>query len=136
MRLQLSSISEDKIQQLSLSQSTPPFYLSVEAFEIDQTINVTFYTIEIGFRNGEEVIMHTVTKRYSSLEKLDKAIKSSDLNTTQLSDFPKKRYFGNTDRTFIRRRVQKLQEYLSCVSKIPGILKFPYFQTFFEISIC
>jgi len=77
------------------------------AYVIDVTIGITNYTL---------------LKRYSQFDDLHQNIKKS-YKGADLPLLPKKRWFGNTDPSFVQKRCRKLQLYLNNLTQIETIFK-------------
>lgn len=133
-RFQLSTLNQKKKSQLHQSiDEEKPFYISVEGYEVNQTLGVTFYTLEIGFKCDDDTVeAYTTLKRFSQLEKLDRIIRTK-INTQIIADFPPKKIFFNTFPDFIQKRANDLQNYLQSLTMVRGITKLTEFKVFFGI---
>ena len=130
----LSNLVQLKKSQFHQSLNKVPFYVSVESFDIDPSLKVCFYNLEIGFLHGNTVKFKNVTKRYSQLEYLDKILRKNPNYSANLSSFPPKKYFFNKDKDFLSKRKDDLQKYLSKLTLLTDILSNNDFVTFFELT--
>lgn len=133
-RFKMSTLTQNKKSQLHQSvDDERPFYISVEGYEVNQTLGVTFYTIEIGFKCDDDAVeSYTTLKRFSQLEKLDRIIRTK-INPQGIAKFPPKRLFFNTRPDFIQKRAKDLQAYLQSLTMVKGITKLTEFKVFFGI---
>ena len=132
----INSLSQGKLSQLFLSVSDPPIYIAIEERTFDQEENTYFYTMEIGIEDlsSRTVDVHYVTKRYSSIYNFDREIRKAFKCYKFLLPFPPKKIFGNKNPSFIQKRQEQLQNYLSNLNRIPGLCETDSFKNCFEIN--
>ena len=130
----VSDLPRCKSSQLNLGISIPAMYINVENYSYDSEKKAVFYTIEVGIKKGAKVEIHTLTKRYSDIQKFDSKIRSSYSDSRYLFPFPPKKLFGNTKPSFLEKRASQLQKYLGNLVRVAGLSEAPSFRRFFEIS--
>jgi hypothetical protein len=130
----ISELTQNKSSQLNLAISIPPMYLSVEKYQMDEQIGAVFYLIEIGIQKDNNVIVHYVSKRFSELSEFDSQIRSKFSGSKYLVSFPPKTLFKNTDRKFLEKRAEQLQNYLASLVRVAELCETSVFRRFFDIS--
>ena len=130
----LVSLTQSKRSQLHQSANDQPFYIHIQSYQTDKTIGVTFYLLEFGIKKNDLVQVHPINVRFSQLDKLDKLIRQNFINSSVLNKFPPKKYFFNKDKTFLKKRSEDLQNYLSSLTKLPKLLEFNEFRKFFNLD--
>jgi len=80
-------------------------------FDRKENKEFTAYVIDVTL--GE--INYTLLKRYSQFDELHAALKKA-YKGVDLPLLPKKRWFGNTDPSFVQKRCRKLQLYLNSLA--------------------
>lgn len=128
------SLSQSKKSQLHQSACEQPFYIHIESFYIDKDSGITFYIIQVGIQDDNEILQKNIAVRYSQLEKLNRELHQQFPNNTEFPPFPPKKYIFNTNINFLKKRSEDLQHYLSALSKIPYILDSNDFRTIFQID--
>lgn len=90
----------------------------------------TAYVIMINEPGKES---RSILKRYSQLLDLHLALKKLGIPKKNLPQFPKKKWFGNTDPKFVKKRREKLQAYLNGLQ--PNILALPLVKRFLTTGV-
>ena len=116
-------ISSWKENQLNRSKSIPQFYISVEGWRIDSEIHTAKYTIEIGLKTENGVMIFLIEKRFSDLRFLHQSLIKNEEIKEFLPLFPPKKLFGSNDISFIRNRLLDLKTYFHRLSSITNITK-------------
>jgi hypothetical protein len=131
-RIPVTSLPLKKRQMLAESRSRPPMYISIEDYHYDNSIGATVYTIQIGIQHGPDVSVHTINSRFAEISKFNDTLaqEKADVRT---NEFPKKKWFGNTKPEFVKQRSEDLENYLSGLTGIPGIIGKKNFRDFFGI---
>ena len=117
--LPLSLLASWKINQLNRCYSVPQYYISIEGWRIDKQLKTTIYTIEIGVKNENNVLLFNIEKRYSELRIIHKIL--SNNSKISLPIFPPRKFFGNFNEEFIRSRHYGLKKYFEGISSINNI---------------
>jgi hypothetical protein len=134
-RVPHASLTPQKKQLLADSQTTPPIYIFLEKYQYDEEVKAVVYDCQIGIQENADVVIHVIKTRFSQLAKLDKYLHLSHLNLEQAKPFPQKRWFGNTDEKFLAERCRDLQDYLSSLTRIAGLLDEESFRKFGKLPI-
>ena len=71
----VASLSQKKLSQLQSSTVDPRMYLYIEKFDLDPAINAVVYDIEVGIQKDNNVHIHKIQKRYSTLLEFDQQIR-------------------------------------------------------------
>ena len=127
-------LSQSKKSQLHQSANEKPFYIHIKSYAMDKTVGATFYLLEFGVKDNDSVQIHPISVRFSQLDKLDKIIRRNFINSSVLDKFPPKKYIFNTDKNFLKKRSEDLQNYLASLTKLPKILEFEEFRRFFNLD--
>ena len=128
------SLSQSKKSQLHQSANEKPFYIHIKSYSMDKKVGATFYMLEFGVKDNDSVQIHPISARFSQLDKLDKIIRRKFLNPDVLNKFPPKKLLFNTDKNFLKKRSEDLQNYLASLTKLPKILEFEEFRKFFKLD--
>ena len=123
----IDSLSDTKKARLGMCTTQPQFYVSVEGWSINKSTNIVYYTCEVGIQLDEEVLVFTTLQRYSDLYKLNKSLK-----TDMKLNFPKKKFFRNTEVEFVRQRFYELQKYMIEISRLPTLMENTTFKILFH----
>ena len=122
---------------LPASSSTPTTANFDKMFTIPATAPVpgsggkfTAYVILINEPGKES---RSILKRYSQLFDLHQALKKLGIPKKSLPKFPAKKWIGNTDPKFVKKRREKLQAYLNGLS--PQILNLPLLKRFLTTGV-
>jgi hypothetical protein len=120
MQILMSTLSQKKLSQLKDTLYSPSLYLSIEGFHLDRSTGAVFYDIEIGIalQNDRFVHISNTRLRYSDLDRLDREIRRCLDSPNYLPAFPPKRFIGNTNQDFLKRRASDLQDYLDRLSRL------------------
>lgn len=130
----LNQLDRKKLHQIQSSTVVPRMYLSIEKYNLDPEQNAIIYDIEIGIQKGQSVHVHNVQRRYSILQSFDEQIRPLFKESRFLQPFPPKKMFGNKDKQFLDQRSELLQNYLSNLVRVAGIVNTPAFIRCFEIN--
>ena len=130
----VASLSQKKLSQLQSSTVDPRMYLYIEKFDLDPAINAVVYDIEVGIQKDNNVHIHKIQKRYSTLLEFDQQIRPLYKTNRFLQQFPPKKLFGNKDKEFLDERADMLQKYLTNLVKVAGVNATPQFCRCFEID--
>lgn len=131
----IDSLPQEKRGQLITSVSTPPIYISIEAYRYDERLQTTIYDIEIGIQQGHSVVISQVHHRFSALLEFDRTIRPFFNMYPHLLPFPPKKLFGKNSPSFIKERVYKLEQYLDHLGKVPGLPSSPSFVKTFGVYL-
>ena len=136
IRIPLALIPLKKMSMLEKSASSPPFFLTIEKFFLEESENVIFYEIEIGIQFGNEVLLQRITRRFSQIFRFNHLLKQAlpKYLYNKIACMPPKKWFGNTKFDFVKGRCQSLQKYFSMLGVISEIMKLECFQVFFGID--
>jgi hypothetical protein len=132
-RVPLASLPLQKKKLLAGSQTTPSMYISIEQYHYDEQIDAVVYDCHIGIQENTDVVIQVIKTRFSQLAKLDKVLRLTRLNLKPVKQFPRKQWFGNTDQIFLEERRRQLQEYLSSLTHIRGLLRDESFRKFAQL---
>ena len=135
MRVKTSTLTQKKRSLLHQSATTPPMYISVEGYKINEESKVVYYSIELGFQFGDETEIIKCVKRYSELYQLEQNIRPIFKNELNQPVFPPKKIFNNTCKMFLEKRSDGLQKYLGVLSQYQSILRSAVFKEFFNIRM-
>lgn len=130
----LSSLPLKKQYILSKSPLNPPMYATIEGHHFVKSENAIFYDIQIGIQKNQDVICSMIMLRYSELEQLQKTLMSSFPDIEILKKFPPKKWFNNTNETFILEREKSLQNFLTIIFAIPAVTETDAFKSLFRIK--
>jgi hypothetical protein len=133
-RVPLACLAQQKRELLANSQSTPPFYISIERQQYDEELKAVVYDCQVGIQENTDVVIHIVKTRFSHLAQFDKHLRKTEVDLRPLKPFPKKRWIGNTEESFLAERRRDLQEYLRSLTQISGILQKPCFRKFTTLT--
>ena len=109
-------------------------YITIERHEYDKTARAVVYEIQIGIQHDSDITTNTIRARYSEMDMLDRKIRETLDENVELRPFPAKKWIGNTSEAFIQQRTQDLQDYMTQLLKVPGILDNEHFRQFFKID--
>lgn len=130
----LSSLPLKKQYILSKSPLNPPMFATIEGHHFNKSFNAIFYDIQIGIQKNQDVICSMIMLRYSELEQLQKILINSFPDIEILKKFPPKRWFNNTNETFILEREKGLQNFLTIIFAIPAVTETDAFKSLFKIK--
>ena len=127
----LSSIASWKENAINRCPTVPQYYISVEGWRPDKRIKTAIYSIEIGVKLDECVLVFTCEKRYSDLRGLHKDLERANSN---LPAFPPKKVLGKNDVEFVRSRYRQLHYYFDHLPRETRVEKNVYFIEFFGFN--
>ena len=127
----LSSIASWKENAINRCPTVPQYYISVEGWRHDNRIKTAVYSIEIGLKFDENVLVFTCERRYSDLRGLHKDLEKTNSN---LPAFPPKKMFGKNDVDFVRSRHRQLHSYFERLPQDFRVEKNAYFIEFFGFN--
>jgi hypothetical protein len=102
-----------------------PYIIKFTKYEVQSKETVTYFISVTDTTTGEN---WTVKTRYSTMSDLHENLKKEV--KVSLPEFPPKKWFGNTDPTFISQRLKALENYLNVVLNQGGALSSPSLQHF------
>lgn len=134
LRIPISSLPLRKQKLLANSPLATPTYISIEGHHYDSTVCAIIYEIQVGLQCGHDVITENLKARFSDFEKLDKALRPILDKNHYCCQLPPKRWFGNTEESFVCEREESLRNYIEHFLSNPEISKSKEFQSFFHLS--
>lgn len=138
MRVDISTLSKDKIELLNCSSSDPQMLMYVVGFRYDETEKAIIYTIRVGVKEEEEedkIDFHLVYVRYSMLLAFDKKIRPRFNQNPHLKQFPPKILLRRMNPDVLVKRYEDLAAYVKNLPIIDGQFKTKEFCQFFKTKI-
>ena len=128
----MSMIANWKENQLNRCKSSPPFYISIEGWRMDNRMRTAVYSIEIGVKTEKDVMIFCSEKRFSALRAVHKGLVKYDDIKPLLQCFPPKKCFGKNEIEFVRKRLSDLKKYFDHISSIPRLSRCSAFNDCFS----
>ncbi|KAK8885273.1 Sorting nexin-29 [Tritrichomonas musculus] len=134
LRIPLTSLPLKKQKLLAESPLQTPTFISIEGHHYDKSVSAVIYEIQVGFQCGHDVITENIKARFSDFERLDKVIRPILDKYNYTCPFPPKRWFGNTEESFICEREESLRTYIATTLKSPEVNHSKEFLSFFHLT--
>jgi hypothetical protein len=122
-RVPLTRLPLQKKKLLADSQTRPSIYISIEQYHFDEQINAVVYDCHRGIQENTDVVIHVIKTRFFQLAKLDKVLRLAHPNMKSVKQFPRKQWLGNRDQIVLEEGRHQLQEYLSSLTHVRGLLR-------------
>jgi hypothetical protein len=133
-RFPVSALPLSKQKMLLTCGSSPRFYLTIERYGLSEFVAAIVYEIQVGIQEEHDVVVHTVSTRFSELHQLNTELQRTLTGSARLAPFPQKRWLGNTTKSFLQTRANGLQEFLSSLVPVRNMSQRPEFVGVFRFS--